>query len=138
MGSLANSHLWVSLDLRKSFVIFLFKKDFSNYIPEDDITNSIHDSNEDKIVPLHSRVSVQEISRDQSWEEGECQIGGDKRESKSSVESVMRVEVVGLKEQSIHGIENLESCSKNHSRVGLASSRDNGVSDHDNIEERQG
>ena len=108
-----------------------------SFIPEDGITNKIHDSNEDKIVPLHSRVSVQEISGDQSWEEWECQIGGDKRESKSSVESIMRVEVVGLKEQSIHGIENLESCSKNHSRVGLASSRHNGVSDQDNIDQSQ-
>ena len=121
MGSLANSHLWVSLDLRKLFFVYvLFKKDFSNYIPEDDITNSIHDSNEDKIVPLHSRVSVQEISGDQSWEEWERQIGGDKRESKSSVEGIMRVEVVGLKKQSVHGVENLESGCKNDSWVGLA------------------
>jgi len=45
--------------------------------PEYDVADCVDESDSKQVVPFHNRVSLNEVLRDESWDEGEGQVGAD-------------------------------------------------------------
>ena len=104
---------------------------------EDEVADGVHDADEEEEVPGYHGVPVQEVPGDQGGQEGEGEVGGGQGPATARVQHVVGVEIILLEEHRVHGVEHLEGGSQDNGGVGFASSGDDRVSHHDNIEESQ-